>query len=234
MSQSPASSCTLSHCEACLSKKINRGYNNPRVIVGKAKNTNKEDKKSVTKVTRSLPESLMALVPKELPPTKMEQLQLQLHQQLQEHQQRKDEPNASSASSIKGNQKKDDEQNASFAAPVKLEEIHDLMLISSLSFTAEDLSQTILVTNEKAQASILGGMSSTYEEKIRKNMVSWPAGFNLVHRAFCYLNGDKQTLISVTNQENLGFLAVLSSVTHYVQGMMKDDELRYLPFKRSF
>ena len=38
----------------------------------------------------------------------------------------------------------------------------------------------------------------------------------------------------MTNQENLGFWAVFNSVTHYVQGMMKDDELRYLPFRKVF
>ena len=167
LSQSPASSCTLSHSEACLSKKMSgRGYNNPKIIVGKAKNTNKEDKKSVKKVTRNLPKELLAMVPKAPTPMTM----------------RKDEPNESSASSSKGNQNKDAEQNASFAASSKPEEIHDLMLISSLCFAAEDQSQTILVTNERVQASILGGMSGAYEEKIRKNMVSWLARLNLVHR----------------------------------------------------
>lgn len=65
-------------------------------------------------------------------------------------------------------------------------------------------------------------------------MVSWLAGLDLAHTALCYLNGDKTTMVAIANQENQGFRAKLNTVTHYVHSMMKEDELRYLPFEKVF
>ena len=65
-------------------------------------------------------------------------------------------------------------------------------------------------------------------------MVSWLAGLNLVHRAACYFMGDKSSLIAIANQSLEGFQTILKSVVNYMQNMIMQKELIYLPYDKVF